>query len=521
MLSKLRDLVFGLNGFEKTKIDIRFLQIGEILNDIKINSIYDFEILEEVIFKIKELLRVKSSNLNKSIKDPKNKLTKKKVLQILDKLNEIKYNFLDLAFKAIENNVKENLSSKDINEDSKNKNNFSLEFENFVINLIFNETIVLKVEFKNNFDLVLLKNLSTIFFDIFNSDGTNIVINNDFKTAYIISRKLDDNLFRLEVNGFERENLENTFKKLNLHKENDFLVVEEKEDLEKLEKYIEPKDDKIIKNQKESKEFISIKDEKEEKSNIVIEKEPVDIVIEKKPEIELEGIELLKNEENNVKINKNTIKNTDSKNIVRNKIEIETINTNTNCNSNKNNVELQNYNQGIEEKYLIYKDNEIKVYFEFSKDLTKLVISFIDDENFNKVELNKMNYLLLFSKIFSSVLFDVLNCAGTNIIFSYNNNKLYILPRFQNDSINFNLNRMELNNETLEKIKNEYISVLAFKAKKITDNLKKNSSNLNVNKEDISQKINNNVKTEKKEKENKENLKEKAKILLDTLRRIP
>lgn len=102
MFQKLRDLVFGFGEFEKTKLEVRFDIIFSLLPELKIQNIENFEILEETLYKLREQLRVKSSNLNRVVKDQSKKLTRKDVNYLIDKLNELKYNFLKRAFNLME-----------------------------------------------------------------------------------------------------------------------------------------------------------------------------------------------------------------------------------------------------------------------------------------------------------------------------------------------------------------------------------------------------------------------------------
>jgi hypothetical protein len=78
MSEHLKNLVFGLGGYEKVKIDSRFEEIITILPSIQIKELTDFETIEKCIYKLKEHLRIKSSNVNRLIRDSSSTLTKKK-----------------------------------------------------------------------------------------------------------------------------------------------------------------------------------------------------------------------------------------------------------------------------------------------------------------------------------------------------------------------------------------------------------------------------------------------------------
>ena len=104
MLNRLKNLVFGLEEFDKTKIEIRFDIVRGMISSIVIKELADFEILEEIIYKIKEELRVRSSNINKTIRNPSRNFRKKDVLVLLENLVKIKYAFLERAFNLIGDN---------------------------------------------------------------------------------------------------------------------------------------------------------------------------------------------------------------------------------------------------------------------------------------------------------------------------------------------------------------------------------------------------------------------------------
>ena len=93
MITLIEELVFGLNSYDKVKIEDRYEKIHSILllkptqihsqtSNLKISSIEEFDSLEQCLFKIQDQLRVKSSNLNAIIRKP-NSLTKKKIEGII------------------------------------------------------------------------------------------------------------------------------------------------------------------------------------------------------------------------------------------------------------------------------------------------------------------------------------------------------------------------------------------------------------------------------------------------------
>ena len=124
MFNKLKELVFGLGEFEKTKIDVRYELINNYISSLRLNEIFDFEILEDCISKIKDQLRVKSSNLNKIIADPSKSLKKRDVNEVLEKMSKVKYDFLERAFSLIkrENTIMDELKSNAHELDSRIEN---------------------------------------------------------------------------------------------------------------------------------------------------------------------------------------------------------------------------------------------------------------------------------------------------------------------------------------------------------------------------------------------------------------
>ncbi|MFT4244754.1 MAG: hypothetical protein ACMXYB_04860 [Candidatus Woesearchaeota archaeon] len=102
MIEKLEELIFGLNSYEKVKIEDRYLELYSYLQhptSLDISSLQEYEILEKCLFKIKELLRIKSSNLNSIIKK-KNKLTFEVISSIIQLLESKRKEVLQMAFSS-------------------------------------------------------------------------------------------------------------------------------------------------------------------------------------------------------------------------------------------------------------------------------------------------------------------------------------------------------------------------------------------------------------------------------------
>ena len=234
MLNKLYDLVFGQKEYEKTKIEVRISLIQELIPDISIKKLDDFEKLEASIFKIKDQLRVKSSNLNKVANDSTRNLSRAQIDEVLTSLNSIKILFLQKAFTIIEKvesnqiylptepenkkvisipesasyplttaNEENSLQNEDSKKETKPET-FDLdkvlitESDNAEIYLGNGIKPYILVKFHSNINFSLLKLLSKILFENVKPDGTNIIIEN--RTGLIIPRFENDQLFELESN---------------------------------------------------------------------------------------------------------------------------------------------------------------------------------------------------------------------------------------------------------------------------------------------------------------------------------
>lgn len=104
MITHLEELVFGLNSYEKAKIEDRYLEIYSqltALSSYEVSTLEEFEILEKCRFKIKEQLRVKSSNLNTIIKK-KNKLNLDIMTSIIEALDLKRLQVLQKIFSKSE-----------------------------------------------------------------------------------------------------------------------------------------------------------------------------------------------------------------------------------------------------------------------------------------------------------------------------------------------------------------------------------------------------------------------------------
>ena len=120
--------------------------------------------------------------------------------------------------------------------------------------------------------------------------------------------------------------------------------------------------------------------------------------------------------------------------------------------------EVEENKTPIENKFLVYEDDKIYcVINNNSKVLGELNLFLKSNENFDKADSNDLTYLFIFSKVFSSILFDVLKPQGTNIIFNYKDNSLRIIPRSSDDGLKINWESSLEEVSVLENIKTKIL----------------------------------------------------------------
>ena len=107
----------------------------------------------------------------------------------------------------------------------------------------------------------------------------------------------------------------------------------------------------------------------------------------------------------------------------------------------------------------IYRDDIIVAYINGkSKALGEIIIEPVSEKTFDKIELNHFTYMMIFSKVFSSLVFEATNAHGTNIIFDYKSNKFHIIPRFQDDNLpNLKWESIGISQEELEEIREKIL----------------------------------------------------------------
>lgn len=524
MLKKIKDLVFGFEEFEKTKFEVRFEYIQNYISQIKIEKLEDFETLEDIIFKITESLRIRSSNLNKTIADPSNKLRKKDVLNIIETLNNYKYTFLKTAFNDIKNNSNlieeknypENNKSVKIHKTSdslktsdlpKKNLNISLEniklFENDDYKIILENQKVpfIIIHFKSEFDLNLIKHLSSYFFESFSPEGTNIIIENNI--ALIIPRFQNDNLISLTSIEIDisyvfnkiQETIKNQEKipKKQLRENHSNLKIESEDD-ENDEKY-ETFDFQVKKND-------NIFSKKEDSLDALLESEvhSKDHINPFKDSDESHEIKIIKSDPIKVEVNEAKVE--------------EKLQDNLNKKEKLANEEIivEKINS-VKNKFEIYSDEKIQVFLnENSSILGELILEPINS-SINSLNDSDLSYISIFSKIFSSVLFEISQAHGTNIFWNFNDNQIKIIPRFQNDKLNLSWKGMQLNEDSLKNIQNMLISKMHEELNSESNH--NNNSNMTSN---TNQNQNNNKNPISETPSEKE---DKIKYVLEQLRRIP
>ena len=263
MISKLQELVFGLNSYEKVKIEDRYLKIEELIPELVITNIEEFEVLENCIFKIKEQIRIKSSNLNTIIKKT-NKLTKKKVNSIIEKLEKLKYKVINFAFSNEQSfRVQEELQhiEETLNEVEQKNNKISEEVSQINSKLSKKENrniskkgkITIFEENKENFksNLIKQKKLSIKLFETQKYIATLILINSNSTNTFGINDKELHLSPLIQKRDLSINNIEDTYSKI--------LQFKPKKNKEKInENFVEAETRKMLNNKDE---YIQINNE--------------------------------------------------------------------------------------------------------------------------------------------------------------------------------------------------------------------------------------------------------------------
>jgi len=553
MFERLRDQVFGLNEFEKVSIEDRFNEIYEFVDELEVNNLIDFENLEESIYKIKDLLRLKSSNLYKAILTPNKPLTKKKVYEIIDKLENIKIKFLNKAFTVLNenSNKKEVLVSNLIPNTISETQNIESEkpkleeqevFNKNEVNLIENDFLIksneqYKILLENgkvpfilinftteNYDFGLLKQLSSIFFEEYSCQGTNII--SEDNRFLIIPRFLNDEIFEMpqiqcnvqevfeKIKNFENGSIEEIKEEIQEPKFKEGIIVEKQENNDEIfdKKSAEKIDERLSaieglehKPVKINEEYLQITEKNDPKNNLSKKNstkendESLDALIKKdleeayyRPKInpfkEDEVVQFIP-EKDKTEIIEDTEKKIEVKEEPADKIELI--------------QKTDEYEKEIlsMENYEIYRDDKIFAYFrEDSKILGELVVKTIDGTSIKDLSESDISYMTIFSKVFSSILFEGKGAHGTNLIFDFNNNFLTIIPRNNNDGLKLDWELKQESDSFLDDLKAQLLAEMNKSIDKPAEEKKPVIEPINE---------------EKSEK------KKKAELVLEALTRIP
>ena len=162
--------------------------------------------------------------------------------------------------------------------------------------------------------------------------------------------------------------------------------------------------------------------------------------------------------------------------------------------------------------YQIYQDDQIVVQLnQSSKVLGEILISHKSGKSYGELNESELSYISIFTKIFSSVLFETLQAHGTNVFWSTKEKSLHIVPRFQEDKLNFEWKPTQHSEEFLEQIKSKLLSIMGA----TLSNTSQEQSNNQEKKVKAS--------SEDKSIDEKEDIskKNKAKYILEELRKIP
>ncbi len=457
MFEKLYKLVFGLDEFTKTKIELRLDLAKEVAQKLQVTSVDDFDLLESCIYKIKDQLRVKSSNLNNVIRDKQKDLDKKSVEDFLHQLLHLRDSFLNSAFKALKDRGEISVvgseqspfqNQLEINSSS----NTSLEFstKTYHLEIISKGGFHVQVTFFEKVDYLLLRTLSIVLYDELQAQGTSIII--EGLQAKVIPRTQNDNIL-LPLPQHKNEKLVDEA----------FLALTYKGD--------------------DKREYATSISKKPDVSTQYYQEESLDSMIANYD----------KNAKNYPK------HHVDDK---EESIEVETEKTPITVEKNTQTPqEISSY--GDKKKYVLYKDDQIIATLNSTSGVFgHITISPITKKNISQLKESEFSYLILFTKIFSSIVFEVVQAHGTTINWKSEGDGIEIIPRFKDDGVIGEWSAKEFSNEQLEEIQHLLLQKLSGSTKEEA-------------------KPSQEVPVESKKEPEKTPTKEKAKFLLDELRKIP
>ena len=585
MLDNLRKLVFGLGEFEKIRIDERFRKIESLLNSVQISNLEDFEAIEECLYKLKEQLRIKSSNLNRVIRDLGCNISKKQVLNVIEKLDSIRQDFLRRAVLNT-NNVINKPQEKEESEERKEEKEAEkeeelaqtsqeqseekgkeepeekeeslqtnkkqekkkeqdkpikkpkpgeielIEKDDYKVILHNGKTPYLVVKFKNEINYAIIRDLSMIFFETYNMEGTNIIIEKN--TVLIISRLENDNLLNLpRINSDLDKIFENLASKEIDERQEEYKDIKEYKSEGKIQTRKNEEDslDDLLSSALETSQTPPPKPKQDKSTPQIIEGKSIEI--EKKPKKKDNDIEIIKDDIKDKLENIGKETQTPLKNELEDKVEevqtppkeeqehkTEEIETNKEENQfedeereeekQENHLENKENENENEEKlktihlpFELYRDENIIAYLkEDSQVKGEIVLRPFSNKSLRELSESEISYITIFSKVFAQALFEVTQAQGTNIIWNYNDNIIQIIPRFDNDKINLNWELKSEKEEFLEQIRNKLIKTMQEEIS--TDKKEKQESQPAPN-ENL--------------KENE--IKERAEYVMESVRRLP
>lgn len=606
MLDKLRDLIFGLNEYEKVRIDYRFDEAKAFVIDHEIKSVQDFLLFEEINYKIKDMLRLRSSNLNKVIKDPSKNYKKADVLELLAILEKKRDDYLlkrdikdlntsnskfddskgnsnkkanlekksEVKEESIvnENSKKDNLKEEAVSEsfDDNSKNDDHLEIfrnDDYIIYVENGKTFYLHVKLLRTDinTLSFVKELASGVFEIFSAHGTNIILEGE--DILIIPRFNGDSLFELPRS--DGAGLEEIYEKLSKQIAKVSKAFQEMNDenstgSDKIVSDDSNGDDKYVsENEVHKKETYSTKKKAEDSLDALLEHDlqekpyfgekvnPLkdnddvefvrgeDISVEKKEEEKERGEDVIVEENDVEKDVEKHLEDYKKEELASNNVDFKENNESKNLpedfktymedkdeskdKSFENSEELENLKRNNSEKNVgnlaklnhipeseIYRDEKIVVYVENDSEVKgEVVIRPLEDKRILDMEDNDLTYMSLFSKVFASSLFEVMESHGTNVIWDYGSNCIRIIPRYQNDNLKLNWDPKTTSDEFLEQVRTKLISEMNKEISSIGGDEENGSGEEELSKM-----------TEAK-KEKIKSSSEKAKYILDYLNKIP
>ena len=496
IISELQDLIFGLNIYEKTKIEERYEKVEELISQLSISTTQEFEILESCIFKIKEQLRIKSSNLNSLIQ--KRKLTKKRITEIISQLEEIKYEVIQFAFESSQSFPKKTIpkeiplpehsselvkkeevkEEKEIFETQQHDSSFSLSTKGKV-------TIRSKNELFSN----SLSDFNSILTQLFNTGkyiATLVIGNKNSKSTQLLG--INQNELHLSVLNQKRESLSKSvdeiYETIISHKSGEKEKIENlQEEPQKNEQvkqedelYLTINDEKtsiaslkddedsleaLLSGKEDPKEFTptnSTKNESIEDAIVIEKKDEEDQLIIERKDIELENVEIENPKENQVEPypqqetfsearhkNESKARMSREEDTIPKSVAIE----NTHMYSDEN-IVLNANPKGIHE-------GQIELEFQSNK-----TIEHINNES--------LVHATLFSKHILNTLFQAFQPQGTMLVSSLKSNTIHLIPRFIDDII-FKFNGQPQSEEALnqiqQKIQNRMVEEIVPKQKDV------------------------------------------------------